>query len=74
MHDLPAGPTQVELPGIYDRRWYTPAHGDKYDLWMDGALVGSATLGESVVYETYLALAMKNVPEDERVYLAWVGR
>lgn len=75
LHDLPAGPQSIELPGIYDGRWYSPAHGDRYDLWMDGVLVGSAVLGESVVYRLYMPLAIKSAPEVERaVYLPWVGR
>lgn len=58
MHDLPPGTTSVELPGIYDRRWYSPSHGDVYVLSFEGVDVGQAVLGESVIYKVYLPLMM----------------
>lgn len=74
-HDLPAGPFSAELPGDLEHPAYRPAHGDRYILEFDGIDVGSALLGEAVVYETYLALTMKQTAQRAPpVYLAWVGR
>ena len=51
--DLPEGPTRVDLPGIYDKRFYWPAHGDVYVLSHEGIEVARTTLGE--VPSTYYA-------------------
>lgn len=73
--DLEAGPMSVELPGELTHPAYQPADGDVYILEFDGVDVGSAVLGKSVVYETYLALTMKQTAQRAPpVYLAWVGR
>lgn len=74
--DLPAGPMRVDLPGIYDRRFYWPAHGDRYVLSFDGVDVGTTTLGEvPSVYTTYLPGIMTNAPpQAERVYLSTILR
>lgn len=79
-HDLPAGPMSVELPGQLTHPAYQPAHGDRYELRYNGEVVGVATLGESVVYETYLALVMWTAPPEPpeppsyTIYLAAIRR
>lgn len=66
--NLEAGEMRVDLPGIYDKRWYTPAYGDRYILSFEGVDVGQATLGEAVVYTLYMPLAVKH-DTPERAYL-----
>ena len=58
-NDLEVGPQVVELPGIYDKKWYTPTYGDRLVLAFGMDDVGSAVLGEAVVYRTYLPLVGK---------------
>ena len=58
-NDLEAGPRAVHLPGIYDKKWYTPAVGDRLILAFGMDDVGSAVLGEAIVYRTYLPLVGK---------------
>ena len=72
--NLPAGPQRVELPGIYDRRWYRPQVGDKITLAFGMEDVGETRLGESAVYTVYLPGIRKDAPRLERVYLGWMGR
>ncbi len=61
--NLPAGTMKVDLPGIYNRRWYTPAHGDRYILSFEGVDVGTTTLGEvPSVYTLYLPAIQKAEP------------
>ena len=57
--DLEAGAQVVALPGIYDTRWYAPAYGDRLVLAFGMQDVGTATLGETVVYRVYLPLIGK---------------
>ena len=57
--DLPAGAMRVDLPGIYDKKWYTPQISDKIILAFGMEDVGSTTLGETVVYRVYLPLVGK---------------
>lgn len=53
--NLEAGEQVVRLPGIYDRRFYWPAHGDVYVLSFNGEVVGRTVLGEvPSTYTTYL--------------------
>ena len=70
--DLPAGPVRVELPGIYDKKWYTPAYGDRLILAFGMQDVGSAVLGEAVVYTTYLPLVGKYSAPPSTVHLPLV--
>lgn len=55
-HDLSPGPFSVELPGELSHPAYVPANGDRYILSFEGVDVGRATLGESIIYHTYLSL------------------
>ena len=57
--DLEAGSVRVALPGIYDTRWYTPEFGDRIVLAFGMGDVGTATLGEALIYRMYLPLIGK---------------
>ena len=57
--DLEAGPQVVRLPGIYSDA-YKPQFGDRLVLAFGMDDVGSAVLGEAVVYRTYLPLVGKH--------------
>jgi hypothetical protein len=64
-HDLPAGPMRVELPGALLHPAYKPVNGDRYVLEFNGVAMASATLGEAVVYRSYLPLTLtRAVPRD----------
>mgnify|MGYP001603704224 CR=1 FL=1 len=67
--DLEAGPVRVDLPGIYAAQWYTPQISDRFILAFGMDDVGSAVLGEAVVYRTYLPLATKSTPAMRALYL-----
>ncbi len=54
--DLEAGPMRVELPGIYAQPAYRPQISDRLVLAFGMQDVGTATLGETVVYRVYLPL------------------
>ncbi len=57
--DLEAGPQVVRIPGIYADPAYRPQISDRLILAFGMDDVGQATLGEAVVYRTYLPLVGK---------------
>lgn len=68
--NLAAGPMWVDVPGTLTDPRFRPAEGDVYQLWMDGEIVGSAVLGQTIWHTVYLPLAIHSAPSAQRaVYL-----
>ena len=69
--NLAVGPMRVTLPGIYTMHpAYRPVEGDRMVLAFGLEDVGSATLGQTIIYTTYLPLTRHSAPPVQRaVYL-----
>ncbi len=73
--NLAAGPMRVDVPGTLTDPRFGPAEGDHYELWMDGQVVGSAVLGQAIVYTTYLPLTRQSaLPAQRAVCLPLILR